>query len=448
MDDENWPFGPNFGPSGDASGDANGGPEGLDLNALFAMLQSQSTGPVNWDAARQIAAQICTQDPDEFRDSDGMQLAVNDPNAQHQRPDPAVDPQRAAYIDALVLAAQANVAATTGLAESTSVPTRSVTRHDWTIVTLDGLKPVLESLAGRMSTNMGVASMPDGFGGDENAEMMGQILGSITPMLFGFQAGSLAGLLSHHALGQYDLPLPLAATPQLAFVVSNIEQFAHDWSLPFDELSYALVVRETVHAAQRSVPWVRERLVRLATEYVDGYELRVEAFEAQLPEEFTELDAGNGEFNPFELIEKMQSGELPGLQIEPTELLAGMRTERQGPVLELLQRFGAILEGYADAIIDTVSGHSGPNQSRIEEALRRHRVERGAAADFVDLMLGLQLGREDYERGHAFCAGVIERAGIDALNRLWERETHLPTPAEFEAPGLWLARLELNLDDQ
>ena len=70
---------------------------------------------------------------------------------------------------------------------------------------------------------------------------------------------------------------------QLAFVVSNIEQFATAWEVPFDELAYALATREATHAAQRSVQWVRDRLVRLATNYVDGYEFRVEAFEAEIP---------------------------------------------------------------------------------------------------------------------------------------------------------------------
>ena len=39
-----------------------------------------------------------------------------------------------------------------------------------------------------------------------------------------------------------------------------------------------------------------------------------------------------------------------------------------------------------------------------------------------------------------------ERAGIDGLNRLWEREAMLPTENEIAAPGLWLARIELDLD--
>jgi uncharacterized protein (DUF2342 family) len=41
---------------------------------------------------------------------------------------------------------------------------------------------------------------------------------------------------------------------------------------------------------------------------------------------------------------------------------------------------------------------------------------------------------------------VIERAGPEGLNRLWESERMLPTPAELDAPGLWLARIELPED--
>ena len=429
MDGENWPFGPN-------------GPQGFDLNALFAMFQSEQSGPINWDTARQLAAQLCTQDPDEYRDSDPNPFSLT-PTTSATRPDPNVDADRARYVESLVQAAQAQIAATTGLAESTGVPCRCVTRHDWTLVTLDGLRPVLESLAQRMAMGFDGA-IPDA-GGPE-AEMFTGLIKNLMPQMFGMQAGSLAGLLSHHALGQFDLPLPLAAPPQLAFVVSNMEKFADDWSLPFEELAYALAIRESVHAAQRSVGWVRERLVRLSTQYVDGYELRVEAFEQQIPDEYRELEGSGEDFNPLDLISKLQSGELPGLQMEPQELLAGMRSERQAPLLAELQRFAAVLEGYADVVIDTIDTHNTANHSRIEEALRRHRVERGAAADFVDTMLGLQLGREEYELGQAFCAGVIERAGLDALNRLWERESHLPTESEFTAPGLWIARIELNLD--
>ena len=39
--------------------------------------------------------------------------------------------------------------------------------------------------------------------------------------------------------------------------------------------------------------------------------------------------------------------------------------------------------------------------------------------------------------------GVVERAGDEALGRLWASPRELPTAAEVDAPGLWLARIEL-----
>ena len=40
-------------------------------------------------------------------------------------------------------------------------------------------------------------------------------------------------------------------------------------------------------------------------------------------------------------------------------------------------------------------------------------------------------------------AGVVERAGEDSLGRLWSLARNLPTPAEVDAPGLWLERIDL-----
>jgi putative hydrolase len=253
---------------------------------------------------------------------------------------------------------------------------------------------------------------------------------ALAPLAIGWMAGSLAGLLAQFALGQYDLPLPLANETRLAFVASNIASFGHDWSLPAADLHFALALREVVHGAQRSVPWVRERLVRLSSSYVAGYELRLDAL-AQQFESFSSVDISDpSTFENFELP-------------DPAVLLDTMQTPAQQPILEDLQRFAAVLEGYTDTVVDTVGEPLIPSLPQIEEALRRHRVDRGRAASVVDRMLGLELGREHYEQGHAFCRGVVERAGFEGLDRLWESEAMVPTPNELAAPGLWLARIEI-----
>ena len=62
---------------------------------------------------------------------------------------------------------------------------------------------------------------------------------------------------------------------------------------------------------------------------------------------------------------------------------------------------------------------------------------------YVEHLLGLRLEKSHVERGRSFITGVIEREGINGLNKVFASAEHLPTPAEIDAPGLWLARIEL-----
>jgi putative hydrolase len=177
------------------------------------------------------------------------------------------------------------------------------------------------------------------------------------------------------------------------------------------------------------VPWVRDHLVELASAYVGAYEINEEAFEGMLGD--------------FDLSNLGAMTEVPEALSDPAKLLEGMQSEKQVPLLEALQRFVAVLEGYTDTIVAQVGAPMVPSFGMIDEALRRHRVDRGQAAAFVDRLLGLELDREHYERGVAFCSGVVERSGVEGLNRLFEGPQMIPTAAELAAPGLWLARIEL-----
>ena len=392
-------------------------PGGFDFTQLMRMLQSQ--GPVNFDIARQVAGVMASSDP-----------ATGQPGTE-----PAIDRAVAASFDDLVRAAQTAVADATGIASVLAVPSRTVDRQTWALTTLEGLVPVLESLAGALgrtqADDMGAddseAGGDDGANAGEEA-MFGFLMQSLMPVLLGVWSGFMMGQLSHQALGQYDLPLPSEGAPTLLFVARNVDDFAEAWELPVDELRYALVLREAVHGAQRTVPWVRERLTQLASAYVDAYEMDADALEAQLGDlDFT---------NP----EAMQS--LGGFT-DAGALLGAMRSERQEPILEELQRFVSMLEGYTDVVVESVGARMVGAHGRIDEALRRHRLERGEAAAFVDRLLGLELDRRHYDEGAAFCRGVVERAGIDGLNRLWEGAHMVPTRPELEAPGLWLARIDL-----
>ncbi|MGH8984116.1 MAG: zinc-dependent metalloprotease [Acidimicrobiia bacterium] len=388
---------------------------GFDLAQLMQMLQSE--GPVNWEVARQVAAWVAL-------------------DGGAERP---VDPGAHEAFDELVRAAQTHVVAETGLTASFRAPLRTVGPKAWAELHLEALKPVLEALAVNLGQAMrdagsdepepgaepgGPVAMPGTPGA--GADPFAGLLGMLAPVLLGLQSGSMIGYLAQHALGRYDLPLPTSDEPNLCVVVPNVDAFEDAWSLPRADLRFYVAVHEVVHAAERSGPWVQARLVGLATEYVSAYELDTSAIEEQ-----------------FGAIDPSDPSSLSGIAEDPEALLGAMGSPRQAEVLAKLQSFTAVLEGYADTVLERVGGRLIPSFAQIHEAMQRHRLERGEAERFVEGLLGLKLEREDYERGAAFCAGVVERAGMEGLNRLWEQESMLPTAAELDAPGLWLARIEL-----
>ncbi len=71
-------------------------------------------------------------------------------------------------------------------------------------------------------------------------------------------------------------------------------------------------------------------------------------------------------------------------------------------------------------------------------------MERDGAERAAEQMFGLDLGPTQIDRGTDFVRGVHERAGDAGLARLWSDARTLPTPAEVDAPGLWLERIALD----
>lgn len=375
----------------------------IDLSRLMGMLASP--GPVNWEIARQIARNVASE-------------------SASARP---VDPAAPAEFAELARAAQTHVADLTGLAATLTTPVRVVTTLEWAELHLDALRPVLEDLARTLGLALGnqiQAELDAERGG--GADPMAALMPMLTPVLLGLQAGSMIGYLALHALGRYDLPLPVADPPSLCFVATHIDDFEDAWSLTRADLRFTLATHEVVHAAVRSVPWVGARLVRLASQYVGAYQLDLRVIEER-----------------FGAIDPSDPSSVEALAAHPREILGAMQSPAQSAVQEQLRVFATVIEGYADTVVAQVTDRLVPTSAQIHEAFTRHRVDRGEAGLFIDALLGVDLEREDYERGRHFCDGVIERAGFDGLNRLWTDEAMVPTPSELEAPGLWLARIDL-----
>jgi putative hydrolase len=81
-----------------------------------------------------------------------------------------------------------------------------------------------------------------------------------------------------------------------------------------------------------------------------------------------------------------------------------------------------------------------PSLPRLRAAMDRRRASPSAPARLLQRLLGLEMKMRQYQLGKAFCDAVVERGGIEALNRVWDGPDAMPTLAELEAPAAWLER--------
>ena len=242
------------------------------------------------------------------------------------------------------------------------------------------------------------------------------------------QVGSVVGHLARRTLGQYELPLPRRAGGELLVVPANAEEFASAWSLPPDDVALWLAVRDVATHAVLSRPHVSARLEALLVEQARGFRPDPRALEARLGE----AEGGLGDLS-----------DLTRLLADPAALQEVAETPELRRVRSELQALGATIGGYVEWATDTAALHAIGVRAAIREAMRRRRVERGEQERVAEALFGLLLDQDQLDRGEAFVRGVLERGGESELAKLWVVEANLPTPAEVDAPGLWIERVNL-----
>jgi putative hydrolase len=323
------------------------------------------------------------------------------------------------------------VADLTGLATSTTgrvVTVLPVTRGEWARRTLDAWRPLLERLSTSL-TAAGTAGQGEP-GDDPLTSLLQGFSAAFGPLLFGMQAGSMVGHLATRTLGQYDLPIPRPQSDELLVVGANITALSEEWSLPIADLRLWICLSELTTHAVLGVPHVRQRLESLLLDYVGGFSVDPQALESRL-----------GDVDP------MNPEALQQALGDPAALLGAIQTLAQQAQRPRLDALVAAVVGYVDWVMDSVGTTLIGSYGMLTEALHRRRVESGEGDRFVGHLLGLEVGHVAYERGERFVQGIVERAGAEALGRLWADERNLPTPNEVDAPGLWLARIDLPAED-
>lgn len=370
---------------------------------LFREIQRvllSSSGPVNWELARQVgiaAASWGAEDP------------------------PPTDEDRHTFEEA-VRVAEMHVAAFTGLEAPHDVPAvKAVRRADWIGENIEGLRALLEPSAAKLGEAIAKAQgaqMPEG--GPEGAM---QMLRQISPLLLGAQVGSVLGTLAQQVLGQYDVAVPRpAGAGALLFVVPNIAAFERDWSLDRTEFRTWVAMHESTHRFQFSRPWALPRFRELLEDFLSTLELDVEGLQRR----FESLDPSNPE-----AMQEMFTGE--------EALFGTVLDAEQRLKLGRIQAFMAAAEGYGDHVMHALGATLLGTYRQIEEAMRRYRETEHTDPVF-ERLLGIEMKREQYRQGKAFCDTVVELTDEATLARVWDSAEAMPSLPEIDEPRLWLAR--------
>ena len=364
-------------------------------------------GPLNWDAARQFAA-----------------LAANGGATEAN-----IDPTVRIKLAELAQIAQLHVRDLTGF-DGPSPEVLPVTAGAWAQRTLEAYRPLFTELA----TSLGKPVDPsDAEALDLNADpmmaMMAGLSKMMAPSMMGMAVGSMVGRMATHAFGQYDLPIPRQDS-SLTVLPVNIDRFAEEWSISVDEMRMWVLAQELTGHALFSITSLREDFATLVRRHVGAFRPDPEA----IAEKLSSLDSDEGD--PMQAMQQVLS--------DPAVLLGAVQSPEQRELQPSLDAAAAAVVGYVDYMVDGVSVRViGGDALRIAEAVRRRRVDHSSEDVYTERLLGLRLTHDQVQRGKNFVAGVVDRVGEARLSVLLARPQALPTPAEIDAPGLWVARLEL-----
>lgn len=341
----------------------------------------KSSGPVNWRLAREIAESLAGEhepiEPwiaEEYRDlagTAGMRIAAVSP----------LDP---------------------GMALT---DVRVVDRRSWASDNVTGLAYLAEPVSEKMTQS-------GAFGG---------IMAQLGPALLGMQMGSVIGFMSQRVLARFDVGLPAGDTTPISFVAPNIEAFATDHGLDPRQTRLWTALHEVAHHAEFAVPWVREHLLMLMHQFVEGLEVDPAEMSSRM----------EGFQDPAAFQEMLESGGMDGL-------LAGPAQEK--PLADI-QAFMAVMGGYGHHLATRIASGLIPEAGRMQEAMYTVRAEPSEGDQILQQMLGLRVERERHRDGADFCAEVERRWGDEALVRIWEGPEMLPTLAEVTDPVGWAARV-------
>jgi putative hydrolase len=375
------------------------------LSQLGQMLSQAGTssGPVNYDLAKQIALQNLSGSGD----------AKIGFSSSGTGGDSSAAVRDAAHLAELWLDAATILPA--GASNSVAWSAR-----DWVEKTLPTWQRLCDPVARRVS-GAWVEALPA-----EAKEAAGPLLsmvGQMGGMAFGSQLGNALGQLASEVLTSTEVGLPLGPDATSALLPANIEKFTEGLEIPSSEVLVFLAAREAAHQRLFShVPWLRQRLLATVEEFASGISVDTSALE--------ELAGQVDPSNPASIEEALSSG-----------LLEPRTTPEQQAALARLETLLALVEGWVDVVVAEAVGERLPGAAALRETLRRRRATGGPAEQTFATLVGLELRPRRMRAASALWKLVGDQYGTETRDNLWSHRDLMPTAEDLDDPLEFAERL-------
>lgn len=367
------------------------------LSQLGQMLShaGSSSGPVNYELAKQLAVQQLA----------GSQSVTRE--------------QRIAVTDAFALAEL-------WLDPITWFPTgtKTVTAwspKDWVDVTMPIWQRLCDPVAQRVS-GAWLEGLPEE--ARQAAGPMLAMLGQMGGLAFGSQLGSGLAQLSNEVLTSTDIGLPLGPVGTAALLPAAVERFTAGLDRPASEVMVYLAAREAAHHRLFShVPWLLQRLVGAVEEYARGIKVDTSRIE-EIARQIDPADPGS-------LENAMQSG-----------LFEPPKTEAQFAALNRLETLLALVEGWVDVVVSDAVSDRLPGADALRETLRRRRASGGPAEQTFATLVGLELRPRRMRAATELWRTLTTERGMIKRDEIWAHPDLMPTDEDLDDPKGFAFRVQ------
>ncbi|MFD5278406.1 zinc-dependent metalloprotease [Pseudarthrobacter sp. NPDC058362] len=257
---------------------------------------------------------------------------------------------------------------------------------------------------------------------------------SVSGAITGSQLGAILAFLSSKVLGQYDPFSALAenshgpAGGRLLLVAPNIVAVERELNVTPEDFRLWVCLHEQTHRVQfAAAPWLRDHMLDQIEELSEHLLGNVDS----LMERATAAARS--------LKDRSASGDTPGRGA----ILDLLQDPEEKAAISHLTAVMSLLEGHANVVMDAVDASIVPSVKTIRQRFNARGKDRGVIEKFIRSLLGLDAKMRQYSDGARFVRAVVDVAGMEGFNKVWESADHLPTEPEIHDAKLWLERMGL-----